>query len=116
MQKELLFSVTKKDFKIEAIRSSKSGGQRRDKVSTACRITHIASGATSTCQDQRSFEQNKRLAFRRLLETPKWKTWHRIEVARRSGLLDDVEEYVERSMRPENIKVEIKENGRWVNA
>lgn len=114
MTKQLLYSVTKKDFRVEQIRSSKSGGQRRDKVSTACRITHIESGAKGFSQDERQFDRNRRKAFRRLLETKEWKTWHRVETARRMGAFLDVEETVDKAMMPKNIKIEIKENEEWV--
>lgn len=112
--RELLFSVTKKDFIVETMRSSKSGGQRRDKVSTAVRITHPDSGATGFSQDQRSQDQNKRLAFRRLLETKEWRDWHRIETARRMGQLLDIDEQVDRAMQIKNLKIEVIKGGKFV--
>ena len=81
-KRELLFSVTKKDLKIEPMLSSKSGGQRRDKVQTAIRITHPASGAVAISQDERSQEQNKRKAFHRLIDTELFKNWLRTELAK----------------------------------
>lgn len=112
--KQLLFSVTKKDLKIETFKSGKSGGQRRDKVSTAVRITHPESKAIGQSQDQRSLEQNKKIAFRRMLDTPEWKKWHRIKSAEMMGILDLIEDRVNREMKEENLKIEVKKDGKWV--
>lgn len=79
---ELLFSITKKDLKIEQLLSSKSGGQRRDKVQTAIRITHPASGAIGFSQDQRNQFENKRKAFQRLVESKQFIDWLTIEAAK----------------------------------
>jgi len=43
-KKELLFSLTKKDFKVETFRGSGAGGQHRNKTDSAVRIKHPASG------------------------------------------------------------------------
>ena len=80
--KELLFSITKKDLIIEPMLSSKSGGQRRDKVKTAIRITHPASGAVGFSQDEREQSQNKRVAFQRLVQSKDFIDWMRYEAAK----------------------------------
>ena len=112
--KQLLFSVTKKDFDIQTFRSGKKGGQNRDKNSTAVRIIHRDSGAVGKSQDQRSREQNKKIAFHRLLETKEWKNWHRIETARHLGAYVETEEKLRRWMDPKNFKIEVKKDGKWV--
>jgi peptide chain release factor 1 len=114
--RELLFSVTKKDLKVETFKTGGSGGQGRDKRDTGVRITHPASGAVAVSSDSRQQSQNKKLAFRRLVETPKFKAWHRIETAHRLGHAVAAEESLDHSMRPENLKIEVKRNGRWVLA
>lgn len=114
MAKELLFKLTRKDFVVEAKRGSGKGGQNRNVTNSACRIFHPPSGAEGQAQDERAYKQNEALAFRRLVETREFKNWHKLEVARRMGLLKKVEAEVEEQMRPENLHVEVKdENGRW---
>lgn len=112
--KELLFSLTKKDFKVEFIRGSGPGGQHRNKVSTGCRITHPDSGAVGQATDSKSQVQNKKKAFERLVNSSKFKSWHKIEVSKRTGELAAIEQEVDRSMRPSNLSVHVKYNGKWV--
>ncbi len=84
---------------------------KKNKTFSAARISHPASGAVSECQEERSFEQNKRKAFKRLLEKPDFKHWHRLEVMRKTGQYALVEEQVEKDMK--TIKVEHLVNGVW---
>jgi hypothetical protein len=53
------------------------------------------------------------VAFRRLVDNPRFKNWHRVETARRLQQDESLERLearinaaVEHSMRPENIKIE----------
>ena len=115
MAKELLFKLTRKDFIVEAKRGSGKGGQNRNVTNSACRIRHPASGAEGQAQDERSYKQNESLAFRRLIESPRFKTWHAMESARHLGRLRDVEKNVEAQMAPDNLLVEVKdERGKWI--
>ena len=115
MGKELLFTLSKDngDFIVQPFKGSGKGGQKRNKTMSACRIIHPASGAVSECQEERSFEQNRKKAFERLVEKPLFKTWHRFEVARQMGYMDEIEAKVEEDMK--NIRVEIRHNERWID-
>lgn len=60
MNKQLLFSVTKKDLIVETFRGSGKGGQHRNKNDTVVRITHPESRAVGKSEDERSQLQNKK--------------------------------------------------------
>lgn len=112
-KKKLLFSVTKKDLDIKYFRAGKHGGQKGDKTSSACRIRHPDSGAEGMSRDERSKEQNKKIAFRRLIESKKFKSWARLEVAARLQGHRDLEAKIEEMIKPENIKIEVGDPKNW---
>jgi hypothetical protein len=104
-----ILSLTKKDYRIEYYRGSGAGGQNRNKRDTACRVTHPASGAQTTCEEQRSAHQNFTVAFTRLHGTPRFKLWlHR-------ALIDHaaVERAVLAAAQPRNFRTEIQVDGKW---
>ena len=105
--KSLLFSVTKKDFEMQTFKASGPGGQKRNKTNSAVRLIHRESGAVAEAKDSRSQHQNKLAAFEKLIASDKFQAWLRTETAQRSGALRDVEERVDRMMRPENLKIEM---------
>ena len=116
--KELLFSIGPKDFKWDFFKTSGPGGQNKNKRDTACRCTHIASGAIGIGSEEREQGKNRRLAFERCVNSEKFKAWHKLECAR--VLVDKNERRkIEREVdaelsRRENLLVEIKDkDGRW---
>jgi protein subunit release factor A len=102
---KLLFSLTKKDFEMQTFRCSGKGGQNVNKVETGVRLIHTASGARAESCEQRHQYQNKVIAFKKLLETPKFKAWHKLECARRLGHVS-IDDIVDDQMRPQNLKIE----------
>jgi protein subunit release factor A len=110
--KEKLYSLTKKDFRIEYFRSSKPGGQHVNKTSTACRITHPASNAVGECQEYKSRLQNQKTAFKRLLKTNKFKIWHN-RICHELLTNKSIDDIINDSVNEDNLKIEIKENGKW---
>jgi len=113
---ELLFSLSKAkgDFVVQPFKGSGKGGQKRNKTMSACRIIHPASGAVSECQEERSFEQNKKKAFSRLMEKEKFVSWHKLETSKALGHAVNIQEQVDRDMK--NIRVEVCVDGKWVEA
>jgi protein subunit release factor B len=59
---------TRKDITVSFYRSSGPGGQRKNKVETAVRVTHIPTGITAIATEHRSQMQNRALALKRLEE------------------------------------------------
>ncbi len=107
------FSVTLADCDVQTFRSGGPGGQNQNKTETGVRIVHTASGARGECREQRSQLQNKKQAFRRMTQDVKFTVWLNREMHRRRGI-PSPEERVVKDMIPDNLKVEVKESGRWV--
>jgi len=56
-------AVNPQDLKIDTFRASGHGGQNVQKVETAIRVTHLSTGVTVACQDERSQLQNRERAI-----------------------------------------------------
>jgi hypothetical protein len=113
MARELLFSITRKDFDVQTFCSGGPGGQHQNKTESGVRIVHRESGAVGECRTERSQHANKKNALRLLISSAKFKIWHARKVY---NLLSGktIEQRVDEDMRPANLKVEIKEDGKWV--
>lgn len=113
MAKELVLSITKKDFRIDTMRAGGPGGQHQNKTDSAVRITHIPSGAVGESRSDRSQHTNKKLALQRLTQHPKFKVWIAEQMwTLRTG--KTAEQVVEEQMKPGSVKVEVQDDGRWV--
>jgi len=111
--KNLLFSVTKKDFKIEYFSGTGAGGQHRNKHQNCVRLHHAASGVIVTGQSNRERKANIREALKNLSKHPKFRLWQNCK-AQEVLTGKRLEDVVEEMMVPENLKVEVNENGKWV--
>jgi len=113
--KELLFSCTKKDFEMQVFRAGGKGGQHQNKTSSGVRIIHKESGAVGESRKERSQYQNKKIAFRHLVDSVKFKLWmnQRIWEVTKSGSID---QRVDEMMSSKNLLTEGKDaEGKWIN-
>lgn len=112
--KEKLFSVTINDCEVQTFCSGGPGGQHQNKTASGVRIIHRASGATGECRETRSQLINKQRAFVNMVNSDKFKKWHRLECARRMGQ-PSISEQVRREFKPRNLKVEtLDDQSRWI--
>jgi len=113
--RERITILSKKDLQISWFSGGPgAGGQYRNKHDNCCRMYHEESGARSQATEERSRERNLRKAFERLCKTPQMRFWFAkkvYEIRQRETL----EQTVEKEIKPENLKYEVKnEEGRWV--
>lgn len=112
-QRERITLVSRKDLEISYFRGSGAGGQKRNKTSSGVQILHPESGAIGRASDTRSQEQNKQAAFRRMVDSPKFKFW----LARRLHEIrneETLEETIAQETRNEHLQFEVKnKEGQW---
>ncbi len=87
---EVDIDVKAEDLQIDVFHASGHGGQNVQKVATAIRITHIATGLVAICQDERSQFKNKEKAMSvlrsRLLAREVQRQHDEVSEARRSQI------------------------------
>ena len=109
--KKLLFSLTAKDFEFQTFCTGGNGGQHRNAKQNGVRCIHKESGARAEHRDGRDQRKNKEAAFQKCCETKEFKTWHKIECARRMGTNPvltekEINSLVDDQMISENLKEE----------
>lgn len=104
-------SVTLNDCDIQTFAAGGPGGQHQNTANTGVRIIHRDSGARGEARDSRSQHENKKAAFRRMADSPKFRLWVNRQLWFH-GMLP--EQRAAEDMAPCNLRVEGKKNGRWV--
>ncbi len=96
---ENLVIVRDDDLIWEFTRGGGHGGQNVNKVATAVRLTHKPSGLVVNCRQERSQEQNRKVALS-MLRSQLWE----IEEEKKSSALSTQRAKIGRSMRAEKIR------------
>jgi len=109
-KRKLLFSVTKKDLEISYFSGSGAGGQHRNKSKNCVRIKHSDSRVVVIGTEQRSRAQNKKTAFKRLVNHVDFKNWLKFTSLKKSHNWKEIEKeinaWVDEQMKEENLKIE----------
>lgn len=110
--KELLFSVTRKDFDIDYFRAGGKGGQNANKVESGVRFRHRDSGAVGESREERDQIRNKKIAFNRCVASPKFQSWLKLKSSE-AMLNETIDQQVDRLMDESNIRTEAQVDGKW---
>lgn len=113
MTRQLLFSLTKKDFEVQTFRAGGKGGQKQNKTESGVRIIHRESGAVGESREHRSQLQNRKAAFERLVASKKFQLWLKRKTA--AVLIGEAElrRQVEEMMHPKNLRIEVGDGVTW---
>jgi len=116
MKRELLFSITKKDFEIDYFSGKGAGGQHRNRHKNCVRLYHRDSKTRVTGQSNKEKRSNIKEALNNLVKHTKFKLWLNIKVYESDKQKKTVDELVNETMNSFNIKTEIKANGKWIKS
>lgn len=105
-----VFSLNRSHFKWDYFRAGGKGGQAQNTKDTGVRCTHEPSGAVGEARDTANQLTNKRNAFKRCCLSKKFQAWCRAQALD----MRPIEDVVDEMMAEENIKVEKRVNGKWV--
>lgn len=107
--REKILTVTADDCEVQTFRAGGKGGQNQNKRETGVRIIHHPSGARGESREHRTQWENKKAAWRRMVETPQFRYWVSVE----TGRIEDANKWVEKQMDPKNIKLEVRVDRKW---
>lgn len=112
--KQLVLSLTKKDFEMETFRAGGPGGQNQNKRDTGVRFRHVPSGAVGESREYREQLQNKKAAFVRMANHPRMKIWINKQIGEKELPPTTTNERHLYRQANENSPIERKVDGKWV--
>jgi len=112
------FKVTKKDFEVTWFSGKGAGGQHRNKHMNCCRLKHKVTGIIKTGQSNRDRQSNQAEALNAMAEDKRFKAYcqlqlSELELKEKTG--KTIHDLVNEAMKPENLKIEIQQNGKWID-
>lgn len=110
-ERKRILSVTAKDCVMQTFRAGGPGGQAQNKRDTGVRFVHPESGARGESREARGQLENKKLAWRRMFEDPKFQLWLRMTLGQEMAREAEMERV---SVPREDLRIEIRRQGRWI--
>jgi hypothetical protein len=98
------------DCDLQTFTSGGPGGQHQNRSQTGVRIIHRASGGRGECREERSQLANKKRAWKRLTEDPKFQVWLRRTLGQEAAIEAETTRY---DVEPQDVKIEVRRQGRW---
>lgn len=92
-------TIRDEDLEWQFIRASGAGGQHVNKTSSAVRLTHLPTGISTSCQQEKRQEQNRKIALD-LLRAQLWE----IEEEKRLAQLGEARSVIGQARRAEKIR------------
>ena len=104
-------SFEERDIEIITCRSSGAGGQHINTTDSAIKITHLKTGISAICQDERSQFQNKQKALERLKE----KVFYFLNKQQNNLIEKQKKEQIKKIKTNRYVKIYNFENGKFEN-
>lgn len=105
-----VLSVTIDDCEVQHFRAGGKGGQHQNKTSSGSRVIHHPSGARGESREERSQPQNTKNVFLRMIKSAAFRIWMGKQLLQGPS----AEEIVAEQMTPSHLRIEGKNEGRWV--